>query len=117
MSKDETARELEKLRADVAALSDVRREAAAKPAEPLPVVEERPAAEDAAGGAAVLQRRLGALARAGGAVEIEISYRGWHERFPNASRNADLRAFLSRLPHSRFFRESLTLGAPQTCVH
>ena len=33
MSNDETARELEKLRADVAALSDARREAAAQPAE------------------------------------------------------------------------------------
>lgn len=53
MSKDETARELEKLRADVAALSDVRREAAAKPAESQTVVEEAPAAEIATGDAAV----------------------------------------------------------------
>ena len=45
MSKDETARELEKLRADVAALSDARREAVAKPAEPQSVAEEAPAAE------------------------------------------------------------------------
>lgn len=40
MSKDDTARELEKLRADVAALSDARREAAARPAEPQPVAAE-----------------------------------------------------------------------------
>ena len=45
MSKDETVRELEKLRADVAALSDARREAAARPAEPEPLVEEAAAAE------------------------------------------------------------------------
>ena len=46
MSKDETARELEKLRADVAALSDARREAAAEPAEPAPAPSERaPAAQ------------------------------------------------------------------------
>ncbi len=44
MSKDDTARELEKLRADVAALSDARREAAAKSAEPQPVAEEIPVA-------------------------------------------------------------------------
>jgi hypothetical protein len=42
MSKDDTARELEKLRADVAALSDARREAAANPTEPQSVVEEEP---------------------------------------------------------------------------
>jgi len=45
MSNEETARELEKLRADVAALSDARRETASRPAEPLqteaaPVEEE-----------------------------------------------------------------------------
>ncbi len=40
MSRDETARELEKLRADVAALSDARGEAASKPAEPPPQVED-----------------------------------------------------------------------------
>lgn len=43
MSNDETAAELEKLRADVAALSDARRAAAAEPAEPQPVVEAAPA--------------------------------------------------------------------------
>jgi hypothetical protein len=42
MANDETARELEKLRADVAALSDARREAAAKPADPQPAGEETP---------------------------------------------------------------------------
>lgn len=45
MSKDETTRELEKLRADVAALSDARRESAAQPVPPQPVVEEPPAVE------------------------------------------------------------------------
>ena len=45
MSKDDTARELEKLRADVAALSDARREAAARPPDPAPV--EAAAASDA----------------------------------------------------------------------
>ncbi len=40
MSKGETERELEKLRADVAALSDARREAASTPVEPPPVVAE-----------------------------------------------------------------------------
>ena len=45
MSKDETARELEKLRADVAALSDARKEAAARPAEPQPAAAEPAPAE------------------------------------------------------------------------
>jgi hypothetical protein len=40
MSDSETARELEKLRADVAALSDARREAVSAPAEPPPAVAE-----------------------------------------------------------------------------
>ena len=46
MTSDETARELEKLRADVAALSDARREAATTPAEPPPEVAE-PATDEA----------------------------------------------------------------------
>ena len=46
MSRGDTERELEKLRADVAALSDARREAAAKSAEPQPVVEEKPMAAE-----------------------------------------------------------------------
>ena len=41
MNNDETARELEKLRADVAALSDARREAAAQPTE-TPSTEPEP---------------------------------------------------------------------------
>ena len=40
MSKGETERELEKLRADVAALSDARREAASTPGEPPPAAAE-----------------------------------------------------------------------------
>ncbi len=40
MSKGETERELEKLRAEVAALSDARREAASAPAESPPAVAE-----------------------------------------------------------------------------
>ncbi len=69
MSKDETARELEKLRADVAALSDVRREAAAKP---QPVVEERPAAEGAAGDAAVPEEQKTQLEELGDLLQAEI---------------------------------------------
>ncbi len=72
MSKDETARELEKLRADVAALSDVRREAAAKPAEPQPVVEEAPAAEAAAGDAAVPEEQKTQLEELGDLLQAEI---------------------------------------------
>ena len=45
MSKDETSRELEKLRADVAALSDARRETAVQPVPPQPAEAESPAAE------------------------------------------------------------------------
>lgn len=45
MSNDETARELEKLRADVAALSDARRETAAQPVPPQPAATEPPAAD------------------------------------------------------------------------
>jgi hypothetical protein len=40
MSKGETERELEKLRADVAALSDASREAASTPGEPPPAAAE-----------------------------------------------------------------------------
>lgn len=42
MRNDDTARELEKLRADVAALTDARREAAASPAPPQPAQAEPP---------------------------------------------------------------------------
>ena len=45
MSKDETARELEKLRADVAALSEARRAEAAKPPEPQPAMAEPPVSD------------------------------------------------------------------------
>ncbi len=72
MSKDETARELEKLRADVAALSDVRREAAAKPAELQTVVEEAPAAEIATGDAAVPEEQKTQLEELGDLLQAEI---------------------------------------------
>jgi len=72
MSKDETARELEKLRADVAALSDVRREAAAKPAESQTVVEEAPAAEIATGDAAVPEEQKTQLEELGDLLQAEI---------------------------------------------
>ncbi len=72
MSKDETARELEKLRADVAALSDVRREAAAKPADSQTVVEEAPAAEIATGDAAVPEEQKTQLEELGDLLQAEI---------------------------------------------
>ncbi len=46
MSNDDTTRELEKLRADVAALSDARREAASTPAEPQESMPEPATAPD-----------------------------------------------------------------------
>ena len=72
MSNDETARELEKLRADVAALSDARREAAAKPAEPKPVVEEAPAAEPSSGDADVPEAQETQLEELGDLLQAEI---------------------------------------------
>ncbi len=72
MSKDETARELEKLRADVAALSDARRAAAAKPAEPQPVVEEAPAAVVADGDVAVAEEQKTQLEELGDLLQAEI---------------------------------------------
>ena len=72
MANDETVRELEKLRADVAALSDARREAAAKPGEPQPVVEEKPAVESAAGAAAVPEEQKTQLEELGDLLQAEI---------------------------------------------
>ena len=72
MSKDETARELEKLRADVAALSDARKEAAARPAEPTPAVEEAPAASVAVGDAAVPEEQKTQLEELGDLLQAEI---------------------------------------------
>ena len=72
MSKKETERELEKLRADVAALSDARREAAAKPVEPQPVAEESPAAAIAAGDAAVPEEQKTQLEELGDLLQAEI---------------------------------------------
>ena len=72
MSKDETARELEKLRADVAALSDARREAAAKPAEPQSAVEEAPAAELSSDSADLPEVQKTQLEELGDLLQAEI---------------------------------------------
>lgn len=73
MSKDETARELEKLRADVAALSDTRREAAAKPVEPQPAVAEAPAsAAVAASDATMPEEQKNQLEELGDLLQAEI---------------------------------------------
>jgi hypothetical protein len=72
MANDETVRELEKLRADVAALSDARREAAAKPVEPQPVVEEKPVVESAAGAATVPEEQKTQLEELGDLLQAEI---------------------------------------------
>jgi hypothetical protein len=72
MANDETVRELEKLRADVAALSDARREAAAQPAESRPVVEAAPAAEDSAGEAGLPEEQKTQLEELGDLLQAEI---------------------------------------------
>ena len=72
MSNDETARELEKLRADVAALSDARREEAAKSAEIQPVIEETPTATAAAGEATVTEEQKTQLEELGDLLQAEI---------------------------------------------
>jgi hypothetical protein len=72
MSKDETTRELEKLRADVAALSDARREAAARPAEAQPVVEETPAATVSASEAAIPEEQKTQFEELGDLLQAEI---------------------------------------------
>ena len=72
MSKNETARELEKLRADVAALADVRRQAEAKAVEPQRVVEEAPAAESGAGDAGVPEEQRTQLEELGDLLQAEI---------------------------------------------
>jgi hypothetical protein len=72
MSKDETARELEKLRADVAALSDARRESAAKPAETQSVVNEAAATEQPAGDSVVPEEQKTQLEELGDLLQAEI---------------------------------------------
>ncbi len=72
MSKDETARELEKLRADVAALSDARREAAAKTEEPQPVVAEALAADHSSSGSEVPDDQKTQLEELGDLLQAEI---------------------------------------------
>ena len=72
MSKDETARELEKLRADVAALSDARREAAAKSAEPQPASAEAPQALAAATESDLPEEQKTQLEELGDLLQAEI---------------------------------------------
>ena len=74
MNKDETARELEKLRADVAALSDARREAVARPPEPepRPVVEAAPAEVSAADDAVTAEAHRTQLEELGDLLQAEI---------------------------------------------
>lgn len=72
MAKDETARELEKLRADVAALSDARREATAKPAEPTSSAAEPPVPEAAASDASVTEQQKSQLEELGELLQAEI---------------------------------------------
>lgn len=73
MSRDETALELEKLRADVAALSDARREAAEAPEPPAatePRGAEPPRNESA--GAEIDEREQSQLEELGALLEQEI---------------------------------------------
>ncbi len=73
MSKDETARELEKLRADVAALSDTRREAATETVEPQPAVADAPApAASAASDETVREEQKTQLEELGDLLQAEI---------------------------------------------
>ena len=72
MSQDDTLRELERLRADVAALSDARREAAVKPAEPPPEASATPVSEAAAIDAAVTEEQKSQLEELGDLLQAEI---------------------------------------------
>ena len=72
MSNDETARELEKLRADVAALSDARREAAAQPAETPTAAAEPIPDEMKAGDEVVTEEQKSQLEELGELLQAEI---------------------------------------------
>ena len=72
MSNDETARELEKLRADVAALSDARREAAAQPAETPPTEPEPKPGEMEAVDEVVTEEQKSQLEELGELLQAEI---------------------------------------------
>ena len=72
MSKDETARELEKLRADVAALSDARREAEATPVAPTPPAESSAVADSADSAAALPEEQKTQLEELGDLLQAEI---------------------------------------------
>ena len=71
MSNDETARELEKLRADVAALSDARRQDATKPAE-APASPAEPATEPAQIELAIPEEQKSQLEELGELLQAEI---------------------------------------------
>jgi hypothetical protein len=72
MSSNDTARELEKLRADVAALSDARRENATKPVDPVPAAQDRPAAMDPVEDASVPEEQKSQLEELGDLLQAEI---------------------------------------------
>ena len=71
MSKDDTSLELEKLRADVAALSEARKEDAAKAAE-VPPAEPAPAAEAAPVDASLPDEQRTQLEELGDLLQQEI---------------------------------------------
>ncbi len=70
MAGDDTARELEKLRADVAALSEARREDSAKAAEPSP--DPAPAPESAPAELALPAEQRSQLEELGDLLQQEI---------------------------------------------
>ena len=72
MSKDETARELEKLRADVAALSDARKEATASTAEPPPDAAEPAKTAQIASDLGVTDEQKSQLEELGDLLQAEI---------------------------------------------
>jgi hypothetical protein len=72
MTSNDTLRELEKLRADVAALSDARRDAAARPAEPPAEASATPVPEAAAIDAAVTEEQKSQLEELGDLLQAEI---------------------------------------------
>ena len=72
MSNDETARELEKLRADVAVLSDARREAAGKATEPAQAAAETATVDTTADDMAVTEEQKSQLEELGELLQAEI---------------------------------------------
>ena len=72
MSKDETARELERLRADMDALSEVRKEAAEREAEPPPDVAEPAITAQIASDLGVTDEQQSQLKELGDLLQAEI---------------------------------------------